>query len=215
LRKFSVPLNPSSAELFASTLAKLNLLDVNIPETILLGGLSQGFDTVCRLIRLLGTALFVQSRVTVTAMKRSFASIMGLQRRLWNLVVSMMNCSSDVKDPLPQLVKHFFHILQDLVLYLSQPQWKGSMQQQAYLLWAQCVAEGVHVSQGSSSQTMSDEVIFVLDISTQLSSRAPGLASVVYEILQPIAKALQDAQNVHPIICAKTQVRKTGNLAMI
>jgi hypothetical protein len=54
---------------------------------------------------------------------------------------------------------------------------------------------------------MADEIISVLDITTEMSSRAPGLASAVYEILQPTMKPLLDEMIVQPVFYTRIQVR--------
>jgi hypothetical protein len=54
---------------------------------------------------------------------------------------------------------------------------------------------------------MADEIISVLDITTEMSSQAPGLAFAVCEILQPTMKPVLDETIVQPVVYTRIQVR--------
>lgn len=172
-----------------------------------LGSLPQGLETTCGLLSLLGTSIFGQSTMTVTAMKRHVTSVLDQHQRLWNVIVEVLDHSSSFGRQLSRLVERVFQVLQDLVLNLSQPQWQSSVRQKAHSLWAQCIAGLFCVSQASSFKAMAHEIISLLAITKEVSLRAPELTSAVCETLQPTTKAVMTEKIVQPVIFTKIQVR--------
>lgn len=207
-RNPSFTFSPDPSELFASSLAKLNLGDAKLPDTIYLGSLGQGIDTTCGLLRLLATSVFTQSNMVATAMKRCVISILDQNQRLWNLLLGFLDCSPTRLHSSSHLLEHFFLVMQDLVLSVSQPQWQGSVRRKVFSLWAKCIAEMVHISQASSFEVMANEIISALAITTEVSARATGLALAVCEILQPAAKTVLHEEMAETVVHAQIQVRE-------
>jgi hypothetical protein len=195
--------------LFANSLAKLNLRGTKMPDAICLGSLPRGIDTTFELLRLLSASVFSQSRMTATALERYMISMLDQNQRLWNFLIGILDCSASLENQFTHVVEHFFQGLQETVLCLSQPRWQSSVRQNFCSMWARCIAEIFLISQTSSFTVMADEIISVLDITTEMSSRAPGLASAVCEMLQPTMKPLLDETIVQPVIYTRIQVRRT------
>ena len=66
----------------------------------------------------------------------------------------------------------------------------------------------VQISQASLFQVTADEIISILNLTTKISSLAPGLAPAVCEILQPIAMIMLDEQIAQPSKYTQIQVRE-------
>lgn len=203
----SSTLAPDLSELFARSLAKLNLRNARVPGDISLGSAFQGIDTTSGLLRLLATSMFSKSTMSASAMKRCVISVLDQNQRLWDVLVRVSDCYPKAEKQFSHLVEHVFQGLQDLVLYLSQPRWQSSIRHKVHALWAQRIAEMFHISQASLFRAMADEIISILDITIEVSSQTPGLASAVCAILQPTAKTVVDEKIVQNITYRRIQVR--------
>lgn len=80
------------------------------------------------------------------------------------------------------------------------------MQQRLHSLWAECVVKMVHMSQESSFKAIADDIVSVLDTTTEISSRLPGLRLAVCEALKPTVNAVVGDEILHSVVYAKIQV---------
>jgi hypothetical protein len=200
-------LSPYPSELCANSLAKLKLHGTKLPDAIHLGNLPRGIDTTFGLLRLLATSVFSQSRVTATALKRYVTPILDHNQRLWTFLMGILDSSASLERHFTHVVEHFFQGLQDTISCLSRSRCQSSVRQKFHSIWGRCIAEIFLISQTSSFTVMADEIISVLDITTEMSSQAPGLAFAVCEILQPTMKPVLDETIVQPVVYTRIQVR--------
>ena len=203
------------SKFFTTSLAKLNLRNRKVPESMCIGSLLQGIEIICGLLRLLSRSAFSKSTTSVTTIKCCVTFILDHRQRLWNVLVRVLYCNSKAEHRLSLLVEHVFQALKELVLYFSLPQWHSSVRMKVHSLWAQCIAEMVHISQASSLGFMADETISILEITIEISSRDPGFASAVGEILQPTVKAVLNETGVQTITSTRIQVRYMDYEVMI
>lgn len=176
--------SPHPSKLFAGSLALLNLGDANLPDTICVASVPQGLDTTSGLLKILVASISSKS-MTVTAIPRWLSALLDQKQRFWSFLMSISGRFSHAENLLSHLVERVFQTLQDLVLYLAQPQWQSSVRPRVHSLWAQCIVDMIHISQASSFKIMTQDIISALGLTTAISSRAPGLAFSVCEILQP------------------------------
>jgi hypothetical protein len=206
--------NPSSTvipdlpEFFARSFTKLNIRNARAPDNIRYGSLYQGIDIICGLLRLLVTSIFTKSTISSAAMKRDVITVLDQNQRLWNVLTRASDCYPKAEKQSSHLVEHVFQGLQELVLYLSQPQWQSSVRHKVHCLWAQRISEMVDISHASHFSIMADDITSILGITIDISPRAPGLASTVYAILQPTVKGVVDEKAAQSITYTKIQVRQ-------
>jgi hypothetical protein len=203
----SLTLSPDPAEIFASSFTKLNLHDVNIPDNLSLGSLLQAIYTTCGLLRVLATSTFSKPTLTAGAMKLYMTLVLDQNQRLWDLLLSILDCSEEPVHQLSYLIEQFFLGLQELMLHLLRPGWRGAIQQKISFLWSECIAEMINISQGRPSSVLTDRIISVLETTTELSSRIPELASAVCESTQPATNALLEEKLLPPAFRTRLQVR--------
>jgi len=199
---------PNLSELFAKGFAKLNIRNARAHNKISFGSLHQGIDITCGLLRLLATSTFAESTMSATAVKRDAISLLDQNQRLWNVLMTACDCYPKIEKQFSHLVENMFQSLRDLVLYLSQPRWRSSVRNKVYSLWAQRISEMVCISQASLFRVMADDITSILEITIEISSQAPGLASTVCAISQPTVKGVVDEKAVENITFTRIQVRQ-------
>jgi hypothetical protein len=187
-------------------LAKINLRNADVPHHVHLGSLLRGTDTLCGILRILAASVLNKPEMTVTAAKGFVSSLLDQHRRFYRLLTAILDCSPKADQHFSNLIQHFFKGLRDLVLHASYPRWKNSVQQRLHSLWAECVVKMVHMSQESSFKAIADDIVSVLDTTTEISSRLPGLRLAVCEALKPTVNAVVGDEILHSVVYAKIQV---------
>lgn len=203
----SLKLLPYPLELFASSFAKLNLCDANIPEPPPLGNLLQAINTICGLVRIIATSLFSKSTQTTTAMKPSMTLVLDQNQRIWSVLASILDRSPSQNHQLLYLIEHFFLGIRDLMLLLAQAEWQGSLRHRACSLWAECIAEFLYVTHKEPSTPTIDSTISIIQMVTDISSRIPELGPAVRESLHPVAKPVMEGKISESSSHARLQVR--------
>lgn len=203
----SLTIVPDPEELFANSLAKLSLRNENAPDTIPLGNLFQGTRTLCRLLKLIATSVINKSTTAGLPVRCCLMSILDGSKRLWNIVLGILNSHHTSDQQLSYLLDHFFLTLEDLLLPSSHPRFQTSVQRSLHALWAECVADLVNASQETSFSLLSEEIVSVLDRTKGVASIHPKLAFTVYATLQPAMKPLHDPQIAQNAVYKSIQVR--------
>jgi hypothetical protein len=195
------------SELFAKSFAQLKIGNTRASNKISFRSLYEGIDITCGLLRLMATSIFTESTMSAAAIKRDVISLLDQNQRLWNVLMGACDCYPKAEKQFSHLVEHIFQSLQELVVYLSQPRWQSSVRNKVHSLWAQRIFEMVCISQASLFRVMTEDITSILGITIEISSQAPGLASTVYAILQPMVKGVVDEKAVQNITFTTLQVR--------
>lgn len=200
-------LETTISEVLAISCTKLNLRDAISPDKLSLGIPLQGAGTICKFLRRLARSILSRSTISATVVKRHMISVLEQNRRLWKIVTIILDHTPKSGHLLTDLIEQFFLGLQDLAVHISQPRWQSPEKSKLFQFWGECLVKLVDVSQAKSFELLADEIIAVLDMTAETSSRLPGLGSTVCEKLQPSLESILNQSSVQSTIYTRLQVR--------